>query len=360
MLVFCWTLLTPTGPGRELAAETVFAQGTLAEARVGTDPALLGAVAASTAAYLRSQAAADPTGVQAGLPGELGLDVERTAKTLEFVAQIAAEDAGKELQRLNDSVWLAEHFDLYDWTPPPEKGKVVEDLRLTRYLVPQISGALARTSTYNTPLYAVPKDEAGPDGAAVGEAADLDRLRYTRKQVLDGVYLDGGAAAGRAAPLVWLTRAAALDAMMQGTVEVRLPDGQIRTYNVHRNNGRPYVRGLAAESQEAFWYFREVSAPMGWGDDIAHKIPLQPGVAVAGDVWNLGLGRLIALRWTGAKGPELRLVVLADSGGAFYGNLGQLDYFAGAYTSHQAMYDATKTLPSRVHAGLLVLKQAPR
>lgn len=348
--LLAWTLQTATGPGPTLDATAVFAPAPLAATRVDGDPAALGAVAAEAARYLSE--VSDPVAGADGVLGELGLTVQDRIDTLRLIARVAEEDRGEPHPRLSDPAWLAEQLQLYDWRPPG-----AETLRITRYYVPQIAGSAARVPGYDTPLYAVPDDEASLDEASAAQATGLLRQRYTRQQVLNGVYQPGGEAAGRAAPLVWLTRADALNALMQGTVEVRQPDGVTRTFNVHRNNGMPYVRGQSSEAQRAYWYFREVQGALGWGADAATKVRLQPGASVAGDVWNLGLGAVIALRWTGPDGPAMRLVVLADSGGAFHGNLGQLDLYGGAFPTASALYAATAAVPQRVRGGVVVRRR---
>lgn len=87
-----------------------------------------------------------------------------------------------------------------------------------------------------------------------------------------------------------------------------------------------------------------------WGDDPEDKIRLEPGAAVAGDAHNLGLGGLYAL----AGGDGLRLVVLADTGGAFEPNPYQLDYFAGAYPDRATFERATAGVPARADVYLLI------
>jgi membrane-bound lytic murein transglycosylase len=217
-----------------------------------------------------------------------------------------------------------------------------------------VQGCAQRTEACDTPLYGVPVDEAHLSRAE-GDAIlpTLIRARYTRQQVLDGVFEPGGEAAGQAAPLVWLARPHVHEALMQGTIEVTLPDGSRRTFNVDRVNGRPYRRGVPSEEQERFWYFREVDGARGWGAEPDTRIRLRPYAAVAGDAYNLGLGSLFALR--GDDG-SVRLAVLADTGGAFQPNLYQLDLFTGAHPSREAFEAATADLPRRPHAYLLVAR----
>ena len=65
--------------------------------------------------------------------------------------------------------------------------------------------------------------------------------------------------------------------------------------------------------QRRYWYFREISAIKGYGREMETKITLLPKAAFAGDVFNLGLGKLIAMRFanpfTGRR--EILLGILA-------------------------------------------------
>ncbi len=302
----------------------------------------LGAVAADT---LRTLTAAP--GVGPGLPGAF-TGPTAVADTLAFVARVTTEDAATGADRLADPSFLAACFDTWRWVPDvPRPG---EALRLTRYLVYAVDGRLTPDATHDHALWAVPRDEAGlsvTEAAARGGA--LDRFRYTRQDVSAGVYRDGGAAAGRADPLVWLTHANHEEALMQGTIAVTVPSPPAgntagatnpapRLYNVHRDNGIPYQRGVTdTRQQRRYWYFRAMDAVRGWGPEPVPGPSLRPFVAVAGDLDALGFGRLLALR----SADGLRLVVLADTGGAFTGNLHQLDLYTGVHPSRAAFDTAT-------------------
>jgi membrane-bound lytic murein transglycosylase len=209
-------------------------------------------------------------------------------------------------------------------------------IRLTKYLVYQVKGSVVKTDTYDTALYASPDDPAA-------------LAAYTRIDAYAGVFETGGAAEGLVQPLVYLTREGVNQALMQGTVEVALPNGDTKLFNVHRNNGIPWDPSVKdANRQRRYWTFREVQGVLGVED-----IPLADHVAVAGDIYNIGLGKLVALV---DDRDTLRLAVLADTGGAFQPNLFQLDWFAGAYPDHAAFAKGTAHLPLRARAMVLVAK----
>ncbi|MEQ1505526.1 MAG: hypothetical protein ABMB14_25055 [Myxococcota bacterium] len=329
-----------------------------------TPSADLGFVARETARELREQRAEGTPLAQAGMFAELGYDLDDVLATLDLVARVADEDRGAAHKRLEDPAWVRSTFDVVRWLP--DRGAAAErkikldgdELRLTKYLVYQVDGSATRVEPYTTALYALPNDERTGSVACEGPTSPCNRFQYDRIQIYGGIYEPGGAAAGQAEPVVWLTRAAANQAQMQGSIEVAtgrtsMGDGRTRMFNVHENNGIPYdPHQKNGDLQRRFWYFREVEGILG-----VEQIPLRPGAAVAGDIWNVGLGKIVALEWAGATGPEVHLVVLADTGGAFQPNLFQLDWLAGAFPSHDAFEAWERTMPSRVRASVLLRKE---
>ncbi len=333
-----WELLGPEGKGTgaDVPTGTFFAPNSAAwaHARIITDPAALGREARSVLRYIDTYGANDPA-ASADLFGELGISPERSRATLEFIARTAEENPAL----LRDPTWLFAHFDRLRWTSAHPGGMV----RLTRYLVAQAEGCAVRTAICDQALWVDP-----------GEPW---RSQYTRREVFEGALLSGEVAS-HSRPLVWLREADVHDALMQGTTAVRLADGSTRTFSVDVANGRAYEPGKKGRAQDRFWYFREVDGPRGWGIDPADRIPLEAGVAVAGDVYNLGVGRLFLVEAPTHDGRvDLRLAILADTGGAFQPNLGQLDWFSGAFPSHAAMYAAWKGLPDRAHVDVLALRR---
>lgn len=312
-----------------------------AGAEVRTDPAALASTAADTLRWMRAHP--DDPAATPGLFVELGVDRARVERTLERIVAVVAEDtAAGSPSRLLDPAFLAGEFEVYRWLPDTAAARArgvtlpAGQIRLTRYFVPQVEGRAAPDDAHPVALYADP-------GPALRE-------RYTRAEVFDGAWArDPEGAAAR--PLVWLSRAVAHDALMQGSVEVSFPDAPAVLLNVDVPNGRPYRPGVASEGQERLWYFREVPHVSGWGRD-GDKVALSYGASVAGDLYNLGLGKLVVIE----AGGVLRLAVVGDTGGAFQPNLFQLDWLAGAFPDRKALYAATADLPERAQAAVLVAR----
>ncbi len=340
-LAFAWPVLGESGEpvGRQIDAESVFVTGQLPTVPVRTDPRALGRVARRTAAAVR--ACSRPVRcAQAGALEELGVDLDRVLRTLDFVARIAEEDAQSGASRLSDPAFLREHFETWHWRPDRQAAaarKVTvtdEAIRLTKYLVYQVKGSPVRTEVYDTALYGVVGSDAW--------------RRFTRVDAYAGAFEPGGEAHGLLRPLVYLTREGSNQALMQGTVEVTLPDGSTTLYNVHENNGIAWnPREKDGDKQERYWTFQERPGIVG-----VEGVLLEPGVSVAGDIHNVGFGKLVALHDEGG----MRLAVLADTGGAFLPNLFQLDWLAGTFPDHAAYQEGTAHLPKRVEASVLVVR----
>jgi hypothetical protein len=354
-----WEERGPEGvpTGATVAVEERFQRTSVDWTRVFAETASsdLGFVAAGTARELREQISEGTPLGHVGLFEQLGLKIEDVLATLDFIVQVAEEDRGESYKRLEDPVWLAQNFDVYRWLPDRQAAKArkvelgEDEIRLTQYLVFQVAGRTVRDDVHNTALYELPAEEIA------GGPPDI-RMKYTRLDVYAGVFEEGGEAAGKARPLVWLTRELANQALMQGSIEVATEDGHVRMFNVHENNGIPYDPAVKdGNLQRRFWYFREVVGILG-----VEQIPLRPHAAVAGDVYNLGLGKLMALTWDMGRGPELHLALLSDTGGAFQPNLFQLDWLAGSFASKEAFEAWEQTMPSRVQAAVLVKKGPSR
>jgi hypothetical protein len=292
--------------------------------RPRTSSTALGIVATETLRYLAATGATDDT--------------------LEFVSQVAAGDALSGADRLGDPAFLARCFSALRWIPDETIPR--DQIRLTRYVVFSVEGRARQEHAFPRALRAIPDDEAGLSSEeALLSSAQLVRFRYSRQEV------EAGAVDDWASPLVWLTEDGHEQALLQGSIAVQLPGEPLpRLYNVARGNGMPWDRRINdTRRQRAYCYFREVDAVRGYGVEPIPKIELLPEVSVAGDIGQLGAGRLFAIE----SDDGLRLAVLADKGGAFEHNLHQLDLYSGIFPSAAAFQNATRHTGTRATVWIL-------
>lgn len=325
----------------------VFAAGKLPTAKVNFKQTDLLTVLSNTRKYYQDYAAQDPDILRKGLLDTQGVSVEQVLKTLDFmIAVLKADIANNRTTRLQDPNFINNHFRVIKWTAHNPKSKNQKQLRLTKYAVFIHPGSRKKTSTYNIPLYSL-KDNIG---------TDKFYTRYTKQQVLSGIYEPGGKEFGKVEPLAYLTRNAFEEALMQGTILIKFTDGTEGYFNVDRSNEIPYVRGLKATAQKRYWYFRKVDAIKGYGYKIDAKISIKPGVTFAGDVLNIGLGKVIVLEHNRGGRKQLQMGVIADTGGAFLPNLYQLDFLAGIFQNQKDFTQHISKLPEYVTAYILVKK----
>lgn len=302
----------------------------------------------NTRAYFTNFSSQDPVVRREGILGSQGIKVRDVLATLDYMIQILQEDqALNRPTRLRDANFINQNFRVINWLPyPPKTPQPAQKLRITRYAVFIHEGSRQKTAKFNTPLY------------ALLDNADGDRFykKYTKQQVLAGIYEPGGKEFGRVKPLAYLTRTAFEEALMQGTILVRFPKGSSAYFNVDRNNGIPYDKALAPQQQKRYWYFRQVDGIKGYGNTIKNKINIEPGVTFAGDVFNIGLGRVVVLESETRGQRSLRLGVIADTGGAFLPNLYQLDYLAGIFPDRQTFFQQTQAIPDYARTYILIKK----
>lgn len=328
----------------------------LAGKAVLTDPKKLLTVAKNSLAYLE-QHPQDPA-VTAGLFQEMGYDLNAAKRTLKtIISTIESDTQNKRAQRILDPRWLEQNFQLLHWSADTAGAKkhnvkmVDKRLRITKYVVFSSPGSPVKTARFNTALYALPADEAQLSNEdAEAKKSSLMRYRYTKQDAVNGKLDSLGVK-----PLVWLPRQGLEDALMQGSLMVTMANGQQRMFNVHRNNGIGYDRNQKNPwLQRRYWYFKEVAGILGYGND--DKVLVEPTVTFAGDVFNLGLGKVVAMRYLQQGKPVIRLGILADTGGAFLPNLYQLDYLAGLFPSRAAYQKGVAHLPTYADTYILMAR----
>ncbi|MCP4218984.1 MAG: hypothetical protein GY765_30400 [bacterium] len=300
----------------------------------------------------------DPLAVHAGIFSGMGIKLADVERTMRFIRDVLEEDMKKGgRQRLGDPLFVSKHFRILRWYPCHKQKDAGRKIRLTKYAVFTINGSPTETELYNCALYRLPDDEKGVSlREAKALKQRLSRYKYTKQQVLAGVYRNGGAS-----PLVWVTRNGLDEALMEGSICVRFPGGEKKYYNVDRNNGIAYEPTIKNPAkQKRYWYFGEVSRPLGYGLDVRSQVPLFPGAAFAGDVYNLGLGKVLGVVYKDhgcATCPKtLHLGILADTGGAFSPNLNQLDYYAGVFENRKQFKNKTAHIPAYAEVYILMEK----
>lgn len=312
----------------------------------------------------------DEFAVKAGLVFDDSVTLERVTNTLDFLCEIYQEDMRlQQASRLQNNDFLQSHFEFYRWNPDIRTAQNVakkstnatktrmlnaipdDQIFLTKYYTKLLKGSAVKTRLYDQALYALPFDEQGLTLEEADEHLLLTRHSYTRQQVISGVL----ERKKLAKPLVWLTEEALHDVLLQGTGVLDV-NGERRYFNVHRNNGIAYDYAIGKREQARYWYFSEVPNIMGYGKTQDSKIELFPHVTFAGNVKELGLGKLFMVSYKTANQRVSHMGILADQGGAFDNNLFQLDFLVDSYFGWKDYHKANKHLPDYAQAWLMLVK----
>ena len=325
----------------------VLTTGKLPNNQINFNQTDLLSVLTNTREYFEKYSSEDPDIQRTGILITQGVTVKDILKTLDFMITVLEEDiAHKRTTRLQDPNFINANFRVIKWSAHNPENPQQKQLRITKYAAFIHSGSREKTSEYNTPVYALKQELS----------QDKFYTKYTKQDVLSGIYEPGGKEFGKVKPIAYLTRNGLEAALMQGTVLVNFTDGTKEFLNVDKNNGMSYIRGVKATSQKRYWYFKEVDAIKGYGYKIDAKISIKPGVTFAGDVLNIGLGRIIVIEDNQSGKKQLKMGVIADTGGAFLPNLYQLDFLAGTFASEKDFQQYIHKLPEYTNAYILVKK----
>jgi hypothetical protein len=316
----------------------VLADGSLPAGKISFAPDKMLTVLTNTRAYF--QKSRDPKLAMGGILSTQGVTVTDTVKTLDFVIDtLKADLQAKRPSRLQDPNFIRQHFRTIKWSAADPQKPEQSTIRITKYAVFTHPGSRTKTDQFDTALYSLKDPWA--------KAAT-----YTKQEVLAGIYEPGGKAVGNVEPIAYLTRDGLEEALMEGTVLIKFNDGSQGFFNVDRSNEIAYVKGLERKEQKRYWYFKPVDKIKGYGQNINSKISIEPGVTFAGDVMNIGLGKLVVI-----SSPEgMRMGAIADTGGAFLPNLHQLDFLVGTFDGKAAFDKAARSLPEYVTAYFLIKK----
>jgi hypothetical protein len=319
----------------------------LKDVRIVTDPLALQAVARDALKYIHNhklcrQDVINPTTFQ-GL-----LSLEAVERTLAFVsATIEADKKSGNFRILNQN-FLNKYFKSIAWVADAEGAKshnikLPDDgsIRLTKYAVFRVRASHKKTKQFSCALYSLSND------------AVIHNI--SKQSIIDG-YLDQPQFRRKRKVLAWVTREGLEDALMQGTAIVTFGDGKEMIVSVDKNNNIPYKRREKnVLAQKRYWSFKKLQGTASSIKAKIKKIQNRRNVMLAGDLHHIGIGKLIALDVINpvSKKRELRLGIIADTGGAFFNNLYQLDYFVGAVSSREALAAAMKPIPNCAHASIL-------
>ena len=326
-------------------SRNILKAASLPNSKVKFNAADLLVVLKSTRKYFKNRLDSDPDLQREGILGTQGVKVVDIVKTLDFMVLTLQQDLkAKRSIRLQDPKFLNTNFKTIQWTAFNPTVTDEKRVRMTKYAVFTHRGSRTPTKEFNAGLYALKPD------------TDIDaiRLKYTKQDILKNIYEPKGQEFGAVEPLAYLDRDGLESALMEGTILIKFNDGKSAFFNVDRNNNLPYIKGLAPTEQKRYWYFKPVNNIKGFGQTIETKISLKPGVTFAGDVLNIGLGRIVVTENSIDGKPQLHMGIIADTGGAFLPNLHQLDFLAGVFDSKADFASYTRKLPEYTKAYILV------
>ncbi len=314
-----------------------------------TSPQALAQVARHTLQYInRHEKTLDYT-IKPKLFDQQILPTRKAKETLAYIIKLIDEDTKTGNYRILDPEFLSQNFTFIKWSGDTKKAKrnrasfVAKDkIYLTLYGMYHVKGSYKKTKKYAYALYKLLGRHKAPS--------------YTKQQVLSGI-LEKKDYHKKVKPLVWLSRKGLEQALMQGTIFVTMPDEKLRGFNIHYNNRIPYDKKIKNKyKQKRYWYFREFRQKT-----IAktrNRFLAAKGIIFAGDIYNLGIGKLIAIPYTDPVNKKrlMRLGILADTGGAFTKNLYQLDLFAGIFSSKKKFQRYMRHFPNVTDAYILARK----
>ncbi|MFA6527071.1 MAG: hypothetical protein WCT20_01470 [Candidatus Babeliales bacterium] len=313
--------------------------------KIVTDPAALASVARDTLTYIDVYAKKrpdiiDPCGIRSIISSQ------QVKQTLQFIVKTFEADQAHGTHLLNDPHFISKHFAIIDWRADAEDARKYNielpdsgAIRLTNYAIFCVSGSLTKTKEYQCALYRLKNETI--------------RTAYTKQEIVAGA-LEKPKHRDDVVPLVWVTRDGLEDA--QGMVMIKLAGGTYKFLNIYKNNGFAYDRKLSdVRKQKRYWFFKEQSNARQSALAIGRKFQQRSRVIFSGDIYNIGIGKVVALlyRNNATRQSELRLGILADNGGAFINNLYQLDLFSGIFSGRDEWRKLTADLPCYAHAYIL-------
>lgn len=273
---------------------------------------------------------------------------EKIESTLKFIISTIKQDMHKNKFRILDPNFLNNNFNFVRWKADastaqkngirlPQDGQI----RLTSYAIFCVRGNTHKTKAFPCAIY---------------QAFDSNiALKFTKQQVLAGI-LEKPENKKYVRALAWLSRDDFEDAIMQGTIMIKLPDDKERVFVANISNNIEYDRKESdPRHQRRYWFFKEAKNSNWTIEQLKKRLKNRQNVIFAGDIYNIGIGKIIAIKHPNpiTHKNEIRLGVLADTGGAFVRNLYQLDLFAGIFNSRAELSAYLKNIPIKAEAYIL-------
>jgi len=247
-----------------------------------------------------------------------------------------------------DENFIKQHFGVIKWYGDKVDAKRAGKVRvkggkilLTHYMTLCCTGSYQKTEQSPYALYQV--------------LGNRPAFSFTKQEVLRGV-LTLPEHKKKVRPLVWLSRDDVETILLQGNCFIRMPDGKLRFLYAHLHNNIAYDKSIKnSREQRRYWYFKERKEG---GAALWEKYQQRNNVVLAGDIYNIGVGKLVLLRYQNLKTRkyEMRLGIIADTGAAFYNNLYQLDSFAGVISNQRQLSQHISHMLDTVDAYLLYKK----
>lgn len=278
------------------------------------------------------------------------INTQKVKETLRYIIALIENDkkAKRPFRILNPS-FLNKYFKFIKWSgdiaSANKNGKkgASKEIYLTHYATFEINGNYKKTRKHPYALYSI-----------INKYFEKDlRFKISKQNALTG-RLNRNIYKNKVKPLVWVSREGLEEALMQGTTIVKMPNGKKRIFCVSKNNGFAYDKNIKnRKQQKRYWYFKEVTNDRHFKK---HNVINLGQTVFAGDIYNIGLGKIIAIRYKNklTKKTEMRLGILADSGGAFVNNLYQLDFYNGIFKNHTEFYKKIASIPKNVQSFILV------
>ncbi|KKP24172.1 MAG: hypothetical protein SZ59_C0002G0018 [candidate division TM6 bacterium GW2011_GWF2_28_16] len=325
--------------------------GFISTTKIDTNPESLKKAAKYALNLLNSAKDTDKKTIEPKIFSNKLVSLNKTKETLKFIIDIIkADKKSKYSYRILDPIFLNNYFKFIKWSGDVDGAKKHDKqifdgaIYLTHYATFKLNGSYTKNSDYPFALYAI-KNNLNNNW----------RYKISKQDVISGK-LENSEYKNKILPLAWVTREGLEEALMQGTSIIKMPDNKELIVCVDKNNGLAYDNNIKdRKDQQRYWFFKVISKDKKFKK---HNILNLGGVVFAGDLYNIGLGKIIAIRYKNRvnENTEIRLGVLADTGGAFVNNLYQLDFYGGIFSSYKEFYDWVWPMPKNVQAYVVIKK----